>query len=435
MAKQTEGSRGPTSGASALGAALDELTQSVTALNPRIQALAAGFNSPAPTPSPFPFVDLTGTAAPPEELETDQDRARREKEKSEAEAKAESAKYEPMNQTAGRVREMANAFQSIASMGGQPASAVMALGGQVSRLTQNLPTLGKAFGDMIGGQFGASITSLAGKFGPYATAVSQFIQVAASLPQLFKSAADSVRNYVSAFAPVTASRYDRAWADLIASIGENLTPVLDAATEVVRWFGDTIAGITPVIRPVVQYVTTAFQPIGRLIGDVFRQVLTGGVLLAEAFAPLALIVAELSMGPLQMLVAGMQGVLDVVKALTRGVANLMGLGVPEYDGASRGKSAPTATFTTSSSAWQEVVRNSVNQGRATQNDIPNKVSEIATDIRVVKERIVAFLEQAGQIRDQAGNAGRVAAGVATGGLTEVPEILKGLKRLMELRTH
>lgn len=440
----------PTPKVSALGTALDALTQSVTALTPGMQSLASGVSgaSGGGKQTAYPFVDLTGTAtAPPEEVETDGDRKKREKTEAKAKGDAEKAKKKeedekakqlsPLEKAAGHVEGFANGLQSIASMGGQPAAAVNAVGGQVAKLTTNLPTLGKAIGDMVGGQIGGSISSLAGKFGPYAAAVGQFIDTAAGLPQLFKSAADSASNYVGAFAPMASERYSRAWQDLTASIGEVLLPVLNAATDVVRFFGDTIAGLTPVVRPLVDFAMRMVRPFALLAGDVFRELVTVGALLVDAFTPLIELMVEMSVGPLRMLAEGMRAVVKVITDVTRAVGGFLGLKVPNFNGASYGKSAQTPEWSDTTAAWKKLVESTANQGQAaTEERVPTLLENIKTALDGLPAKFAAELagvmNRGGQAVNQVVN-GSVQAFARGEGLGPVIEHLGNLMRPQVLK--
>lgn len=305
-----------------------------------------------------PFVDLTGNG--PGDVETlTPDGA-----KPKAKKDTDPDKGSQAGEAAGRLQAVANGMQSIASMGGQPAALVMAVGGQIAKVAE---------------QFGA-----AGKV------VGQFVQVVTGLPQLFKSASDSVNQYVQAFSPMLAGRYDRAWKDLTAAIGEQLTPVLKAVTDVVRWFADGIAGLTPVIKPIVSAVLNGLQPVVSLVGEIFRELVTEFALVAQAFAPLVQLVAQLAAGPLMLMVQGLRAVVQVVAQVTKAVAGMLGLKTPEYDGSSFRKSAQQASFTSSEDLWKKMVEATANQGRAAKVDpVPNLLEAIKQRLDAMPQEFAA----------------------------------------------
>lgn len=217
-------------------------------------------------------------------------------------------------------------LQTIASMGGQPAAAVAAFGGQMSKLTNTF----------IG------------------AAPAQFVSVMSQLPQLFKSAADSVSQYVRAFSPATVARYERAWADLTAAIGRVLMPVMDGAIKVVRYFGDTIAGLQPVFGPLVRDIVTALTPTFEQVGRVFREVVGVAAAVYQAFHPLVSVVAGV-LNPLRTFTLAMKLLADILKAVTIGLTMLFGLKMPKFEGASQGL-AYVNTQTTTTSAMMQAIR-------------------------------------------------------------------------------
>lgn len=83
----------------------------------------------------------------------------------------------------------------------------------------------------------------------------------------------SLNQFVAGFSPLDAKLLDRAFADLNASFGEQLVPVIRAGTDVVRWFGDTLAGLTPIIRPLIEQGLNAVAPLFQTIGTAIRNLL------------------------------------------------------------------------------------------------------------------------------------------------------------------
>lgn len=329
-----------------------------------------------------PFVDLTG--AGPGAVETLTPDGSKPKAAARPAPPDSAAKA---NAAADAMQKVAFGFQSIASLGGTPAGAISAAGGQLAKL--------------------------AAQFGPWGQAASTFIQTASQLPQLFKSAADSVASYVQAFAPAIAQRYQRAWADLQAAIGEQLTPVLKGVTEVVRFFADTVAGLTPVVRPVVDAVTRGLRPVMALAGELFRELATEGALFAQAAAPLIGLFAELSSGPLQLTVAGMRGMVWVLGQVTKAVSALLGLKTPEFDGSSYGKSAQQAEFTTSEDLWRKMVEATANQGRGEAVDpVPNLLGTANTHLESIATNIKLFLQASEKGRAAVQTAGTAAPSIA-----------------------
>lgn len=236
------------------------------------------------------------------------------------------------DRTAASVQKVFGAFQSVASMGGQVTSFVSAFGGQISRLVSTM--------------------------GPAGTVAGAFVSVASQLPQLFKSAADSVANYVQAFSPLTAQRYSRAWADLTASIGQTLMPVLDAATSVVRYFGDTIAGLNQVLGPLVRDVVNSLKPAFTAVGSVFRDMIRVGVILYEVFKPVLNVLVQIAdfLNPFSLFVTLIGKLAPYITLATNALALFLGVDLGSFQGGSQGKAAAQSTGMTSASALLDSLR-------------------------------------------------------------------------------
>lgn len=266
-------------------------------------------------------------------------------------AKQPNRDQEQADRTAASVQRVFGAFQSVASMSGNATSAVSAFGGKVASLTSSL--------------------------GPAGTVVGAFISSAAQLPQLFKSAADSVANYVQAFSPLTAQRYSRAWADLTASIGQTLMPVLDAATSVVRYFGDTIAGLNGVIHPLVTGVISFLKPAFEAVGATFRELIKVGLIMFEVFKPLGGLLLQVFTGPFRLFVDLFGQFIKFVAVGTEALARYFKIKLPKFDGESQGK-AFANTSTTSTSSMLQSLREKAYQLGGSGKDVPQQQLDIMT---------------------------------------------------------
>jgi len=262
---------------------------------------------------------------------------------------AASQDQQQADKTAASVKRVFGAFQSVASMSGNATSAVSAFGGQVASLTSSL--------------------------GPAGTVAGAFVSVVSSLPQLFKSAADSVQNYVQAFSPLTAQRYSRAWADLTASIGQTLMPVLDAATSVVRFFGDTIAGLNGVIRPLVTGVISFLKPAFEAGGATFREMIKVGLIMFEVFKPVAGLLLQVFTGPFRLFVDLFGQFIKFVAVGTEALARFFGVNLPKFDGSSQGK-AFANTSTTNTSSMLGSLREKAYQLGGGGKDVPQQQLDI-----------------------------------------------------------
>lgn len=262
------------------------------------------------------------------------------------------------NATAGQVRSVFGAFQSIASLGGTPTGAIAAMGGQLSQL--------------------------ASKMGPAGIVTGAFVSAASQLPQLFKSAADSVANYVQAFSPLTAQRYSRAWADLSASIGQTLMPVLDAATSVVRYFGDTIAGLNQVLGPLVRDVVNSLKPSFTTIGTVFREMARVGVVLYEVFKPVLNVLVQIAdfLNPFAGFVTLMGKLAPYITLATNALALFLGVDLGSFQGGSQGKAAAQSTGMTSASAMLDELRKRAFQLGSGGDAVDPVKQQLAVQLRI-----------------------------------------------------
>lgn len=262
-----------------------------------------------------------------------------------------------MSSVSGYARNILGGAQSVASMGGQPAAAVAAFGHQVERV--------------------------AGLFGPAGKSVGAFIGIASQLPQLFKSASDSVANYVQAFSPLTAQRYSRAWADLTASIGQTLMPVLDAATSVVRYFGDTIAGLNQVLGPLVRDVVNSLKPAFTAVGSVFRDMIRVGVVLYEVFKPVLNVLVQIAdfLNPFAGFVTLMGKLAPYITLATNALALFLGVDLGGFQGGSQGKAAQSTGMTSASAMLDELRKRAFQLGSGGDAVDPVK-QQLAVQLRI-----------------------------------------------------
>lgn len=114
------------------------------------------------------------------------------------------------------------------------------------------------------GAFRKGLTGLAASFNIVTGAVKQFGSV--------------LGEFVGLFSPVAVQQFNFAVRDMMAAIGEALTPVMNAAIPVVRFLGDVFAGIARQIQPLISGGLN-------VVGELF-QVLSGAIqqLIGQALA-------------------------------------------------------------------------------------------------------------------------------------------------------
>lgn len=302
-------------------------------------------------PTAAPWVDLTGAAPPPKTLTPDSDVKK---------AKLVEQQGPDWQKLAGQFRGVTSGLQSIASLGGQPASAVSAFGGQVGKLAE---------------QFG----------GKYGQAIGQFIQTASQLPQLFRSAAESVNNYVQVFSPAVSARYQRAAADLMGAIGEGLVPVLEVATGITRFFADGMTGVVQVVKPFLSILMDQFRPVFDAAGEVFKELFGVVGQLVLAFVPLVKILADMGKGPIYLLTLSLKAAADGLEVVSK-MLERIGLVAPTLD--STGKASRNATISTADDAWRQAVTAAAQQGRgAAENPVITKMDTVIGALKDLPKNI------------------------------------------------
>lgn len=221
---------------------------------------------------------------------------------------------------AGMFGGVVNGMQTLASFGGRPAAAIGA----------------------IGGQFG----KLLGMAGPWGAAAGAFVSTLSQLPQLFKSAGDSMAELVAKFSPATASRWTAAWDDLSAALGGYLAPVLEQMTGVVRWFGDTIASWGPVFEPLIAQMSQMAGLFGSAIGDTLNAYGEFAIVTAQVMLPFLQVMIEIGSGPLRLVVDLMGKFADWLRDVAQRLALFFGIDMPKVAGSSSGMAAKSTGVST-----------------------------------------------------------------------------------------
>lgn len=82
-----------------------------------------------------------------------------------------------------------------------------------------------------------------------------------------------IGSYVQDFAPANVEMFDRVLKDISATVGEVLLPVMEGFRHVLRFLGDTMAGIAPVFKGMIAIVVKDVKPGLTLIGGEFRELM------------------------------------------------------------------------------------------------------------------------------------------------------------------
>ena len=272
-----------------------------------------------------------------------------------------------LQKVTGGFRGLFSGLQSIASLGGSPTTAISAIGGQLGKL--------------------------ASAFGPYGVIAGETISMLSQVPRLMQSFADSLNQYVQLFSPATSQRYARAWSDLSGAIGEQVLPIVESATRVVRWFGDSVAGLTPFIKPLVDQYMSLLGPQWEALGDVFREAATQGVLVLQAFEPFMPLLTEIATGPAKLLTQQLVMMAEAMRTLNEFLADGLGLQLPKFDGSSFGKSAVPSSTTSVSAMISRANEAAFGAGRGAdeRKRVPNLLDDIKKKFDELPQRIADAL--------------------------------------------
>lgn len=133
-----------------------------------------------------------------------------------------------------------------------------------------------SFNDALGGiQIqGSAATTILSTFGNMLGKIPLIGPQIQELTMGFAQLEDKLKGlaqFVAKFSPFDASLLSKAFDDLNASFGEQLVGVIRSGTQVVRWFGDSLAGLTPIIRPLIEQGLARLTPLFQILGDAARE--------------------------------------------------------------------------------------------------------------------------------------------------------------------
>lgn len=127
------------------------------------------------------------------------------------------------------------------------------------------PGVGSAISAATGAP-GKALSGLVAGFGKGAAAA--LLPLTAAL-ELFKTAASGatqqIYSFVSKANPAAAFQFDRALDDLAGTMGQILTPILEASTGFIREFADVLQGLRPALEPIMGTIGEVIGELARLI--------------------------------------------------------------------------------------------------------------------------------------------------------------------------
>lgn len=316
-----------------------------------------------------------------------------------------------------------------AAAGGGLGNVLGGLGGAAEGATANIGQLGQALNQT--GQGTQQLTQHLGRVNPHLGKMAAHLN----------SIANDAARYAQAFAPAEVKLFHLALHDLNASIGENVVPVVRLARDVFRDIGDTIAGFTPVVRPLVQAFTDSLRPVFRAGVQLFRdlgtamlplqpvlaqvahvfeylasQLASAGADAGEAFVQMTGTFLELA-APLLELYVVTQPVIPLlgelareITLISRAVSNAVRdfrafLGLPElerpnFDNASRGKGYSPATTTSPQALFARLQESAFGMGKESpEKKIPGKLDALLAALNdlpaAIARKLSEFIKEKG----------------------------------------
>jgi hypothetical protein len=277
-----------------------------------------------------------------------------------------------------------------------------------------------AFGSMISKVASAatSATSTLSQFGHALTS-----QVAAPL-QVVQGLIGQISSFVQMANPGAVWHLTRAMDNMIAVIGQGLTPVVQGITGYLKTWGDTVAQMMPVVQPV-------FDELGQMLVNVAY----GGTQVVKAMAPFIELLVDgvvVAMKEASKAIAFFQG---VVAELITQVAKLFGLSGSRMRTDASAKGA--AVYQPQVSGIEEFARKQfeqslmgINQNRGGGKrpedwlqEISGKfeegrllVDKILLEATEIKNNIVNFLTNVKQVKEGIQSGTATGAGMGLGGL-------------------
>ena len=125
------------------------------------------------------------------------------------------------------------------------------------------------------GGFFSELAGLGGLPGKIKGALLKFNAVVLeSFINLGNMVKSTIGKFVGDFAPGNLEVFSNTLRDISATIGEMLLPLLNAANEVFRWIGDTLASVTPIFREFIVDGIAQLRPLFEQIGELIQSFAT-----------------------------------------------------------------------------------------------------------------------------------------------------------------
>lgn len=258
------------------------------------------------------------------------------------------------------------------------------------------------------GMVGQGLSGLArGSMLPLAAATGVFAAAASGAIQ-------EIANFVSKANPSTYFQFNRALDDLAGTLGQTLTPVLEGVTVFVRTFADAMQGLRPSLEPIMLSMKAIIIEMSRLIDPL-------SMLMQPALELLGTVMKNI-------VVPAVTDLVDILTTLAKTIketVETISFGLVKLD-FERKSSVGAAVRPAAYSKGVEDIGKRTTLAALNQSDKNDTGKKIDTTNGLLSK----ILEKIGVEKDTRGwidrNKGRVAAGVATLG---VSEIIRGIRDL------
>jgi hypothetical protein len=273
--------------------------------------------------------------------------------------------------------------QGLPGMGAAPLAAfgdaLKSIGAVAREIVPFVDSLHKSFekfGDWLrnnAGMVGRTLENLAGAIGRIAT-------VGAASAAAMTTFGSAITGIVAKANPAVAAQFTLALNDLLAVIGQALTPVLKIVTEVTRLFADTLLAVSDTVGGAL---TSVFQSLVPVIESML-----------EVFAEFAVIAAEVLKAVAPLIVVVLKGFTDIFKWIAEKIKEVLALfGISTGDvevkkGASVGAAVRSASETSVEAVLSKARTSAYSLGTASMDP----AAKTASAAEAIKARADAIYE-------------------------------------------
>lgn len=246
----------------------------------------------------------------------------------------------------------------------------------VRRLTESLTILKDNLIISIG-----PLNHLGDTFGLIARAAPDVAQAVAKLGL-------SLQSFVALANPAVAEQFTLALKDTLAVIGQALTPVLQVATQILRIFGDAVAGFSGDLGQALGVIASALIPVFEVFAEVFARLGQVAAEVLKFVAPLIRFVAE-----------GIKAVFEWLGRGIRFLLDLIGIEIgdsPLKKGASTGAAARSAQIGSVQDAISKAMVSALSLGLASG---PNYAAMTAENTAQMIVRMNSLVDKVAKILD------------------------------------